>query len=293
VLEIVKHKTEDIISLLENLGYYLINEQKKHEYAVYKKADGSILTELDIASEYIIKSELNGLFGDVKILSEENTNEENKEIVKNKYFFLLDPIDGTNNFNKGGEFTINLSFCENRLPVFSFIHNPIRKTLIFGDKEQSFKRYSGKITKLQKINGADKYDLILNDKQKQLKLVVGKHNFNSKEYVDSLIKNLQQCGYYFTRYNLKSASAMGKLLSFVNLEADGFLTANCCNNWDVLPAVPILKSINAYTNMDNCKVFENNNFSSGTFIVANSESLFNDLVDVNEKLPKNFIIECK
>ena len=37
MLEIVKDKTEDIISLLENTGYYLINEQEKKQYQTLKK----------------------------------------------------------------------------------------------------------------------------------------------------------------------------------------------------------------------------------------------------------------
>ena len=31
--------------------------------------------------------------------------------MKNKYYLLLDPIDGTTSFDKGGEYTINLAFC--------------------------------------------------------------------------------------------------------------------------------------------------------------------------------------
>lgn len=293
MLEIVKEKTEDIVSLLEHVGYFLINEQKKHEYQVYKKKDGSMLTELDIASETLIKNELESLFGNVRILSEENSDGENAEIVKNKYFFLLDPIDGTNNFNKGGEFTINLAFCIDRKPVFSFIHNPIKKTILFGDIEQSFKKNGGKIQKLNKVSGTDKYDIIVNDKENKTKLIVGKHNFSDNEYIDLLVKEMQSCGYYFSKYNIKSASAMGKLLCFVDGECDGFLTANCCKNWDVLPSIPILQSIGAFNNMNNVKIYENGNFYSGTFIVANNENLLDDLIDISVKLPNSFIKECK
>ena len=108
VLEIVKSKIEDIISLLENTGYFLINEQEKHEYKTFTKDDKSLLTELDVASEILIKNELTSLFGNIKVLSEENSQEENEQIAKEKFCFLLDPIDGTKNFDKGKDFTINL-----------------------------------------------------------------------------------------------------------------------------------------------------------------------------------------
>ena len=88
MLDIVKHKTEDIVSILENIGYYLINEQQKHEYQTYTKPDGSLLTELDLASEMLIKNELNSLFGDIKIISEENNESENKQIATNERFYF-------------------------------------------------------------------------------------------------------------------------------------------------------------------------------------------------------------
>ena len=57
MLDIIKNKSEDIISMLENVGYFLVNEQKKHSYKTFKKEDGSLLTELDLASEMLIKTE--------------------------------------------------------------------------------------------------------------------------------------------------------------------------------------------------------------------------------------------
>ena len=151
MLEAIKDKTTEIISLLENTGYFLKNEQKKHEYKVFKKENGSLLTELDIASDILIKNELTSLFGNIQVLSEENSEDENIQIAKNKFFFLLDPIDGTSCFNEGKEFTINLAFCIDKKPVLSFIHNPIKKTILFGDSKQAFKRFGGKDTKLAKI----------------------------------------------------------------------------------------------------------------------------------------------
>ena len=41
-------------------------------------------------------------------------------------------------FDNGDIFTINLSFCIDKKPMISFIHNPIKRILIFGNNEISF-----------------------------------------------------------------------------------------------------------------------------------------------------------
>lgn len=290
MLEIVKSKIEDIISLLENTGYFLINEQEKHEYKTFTKDDKSLLTELDVASEILIKNELTSLFGNIKVLSEENSQEENEQIAKEKFCFLLDPIDGTKNFDKGKDFTINLAFCVNKKPVIGFIHNPKQKTILFGDKEQAFKRVGGKTTKLQKIEKVSKYDLVANGNQKPLKIAIGTHNFANKDFVDALIKEVQQCGYNFTSYGLKAFSAMEKLLSFVNGEVDAFWTTSMCKDWDVLPALPILEGIKADYYTENPTLFKDCNFNSGYFIVAKGEELLDDLIGISTKISDKIVL---
>ena len=284
MLEIVKDKTEDIISLLENTGYYLINEQEKKQYQTFKKNDGSLLTELDLASELIIKNELTSLFGNIKVLSEENSQQENEAIAQEKYCFLLDPIDGTKNFDKGKDFTINLAFCVDKQPVIGFIHNPKQKTIIFGDTLGAFKKNKGKITKLQKVLKINKNEFISNGKPKPLRIAIGTHNFSNKDFVNKMVKSIQQHGYNFTTYGLKAFSAMEKLLSFVNSEVDAFWAASVCKDWDILPSIPILKAIGADYYTENPTLFNNNNFNSGVFIVAKGEELLNDLLDTSKSI---------
>ncbi len=299
MLEMVKNRTTEIVSLLEHTGYYLIDEQKKHEYKVFKKEDGSLLTELDIASDFMIKNELASLFGDIKVLSEENGEDENAEIAKNKFFFLLDPIDGTSYFDKGMSFTINLAFCIDRKPVLSFIHNPLKKTILFGDSKQAFKRTCGRDVKLARtkqfneINKNCSVDNNFSNKQntKTLRLAIGKHSSKNESFINKLIEAVKQKGYNFSRNNLSSLSAMDKLLSFVDNEIDGFLTAKCCKDWDILPALPILEAIKASYKTNYQLVYSNNNFDQGSFIVAKDNNLLLDLIDINNIATNNSCVK--
>ena len=281
MLDIVKHRIDDILYLLENTGYYLINEQKKGAYKKFQKEDGSLLTELDLASEYLIKNELKSLFGDIGIISEENNEKENIDITNNKYCFLLDPIDGTKNFDKGKDFTINLAFCVERKPIIGFIYNPIKKTLLFGDGNNAFKKKEGKINKLNCLVDKDKYDIIV--RNNPLKIAIGINNFLNQEIVNKFISSVQSYGYNFSRYGLKGFSAMEKLISFVDLEVDCFITSKCCKDWDILPAIPIVKAIKTNFWTENETLYKNYDFNSGVFIVSKSKELLIDLIEIAKK----------
>ena len=282
MLDFIKNKSEDIISLLENVGYFLVNEQKKHSYKTFKKEDGSLLTELDLASELLIKAELESLFGNIKVLSEENTQAENELIANEQFCFLLDPIDGTKNFDKGKDFTINLAFCIDKKPVISFIHNPCQKTILFGDENSAFKKTDGKITKLICRSVINKDDKNIFHK-KHLKIAIGTHNFENENFKSTIVKHMQNCGYIFDENDFKAFSAMEKLLSFVNNEVDAFWSSTVCKDWDILPALPILKAIKASYHTDNPTLFYNKNFDSGTFIVACDKDLLDNLVNLSKK----------
>ena len=273
MINLVKDKSEDIISFLENTGYFLLNEQQKYQYKIFNKKDGSLLTELDLASELIIKNELQALFGRIPVLSEENEEKENIEIAKQKFFFLLDPIDGTKSFNKGQEFTINLSFCIDKYPVVSFIHNPIKKICLFGDKEQVYKRENGKIIKISKIKNID-YKIHKTQK-KEINIACG--SSISKEFLLNTILKINQLGYKITKQNIHICPALSKILAFINNKCDLAITSNLCKDWDTLPSLPILQAIGCSYYTNNEYVYKNNNFNSGILLIAKNNNLLEEI----------------
>ena len=274
---VVREKTDEIVSLLENTGYYLINEQCKHAYEVYKKDDGSMLTTLDLASDLIIKDGLKSLFGDIPVLSEENELDDNNKIAKNKYLFLLDPIDGTRSFNAGSEFTINLAFCVNGEPKIGFIHNPIKKVLLFGDESKSFRRSGGNTTKILRFPKID--GLKFKQEQRPFRIACG-HTFFNSIGIDKIAERISGFGYNFDKNNIVKFSAMEKLLSLIDNDCEAFVCAECCKDWDILPAVPILKSIGGHFTKNNPTVFNVGSFNQGTFIAGKCEDFVDDLVEV-------------
>src|SRR5471030_1869293 len=87
------------------------------------KADGSPVTEADLAADRIIGEGLARLFPEVPALSEERAH-----AAKPPYrgsFFLIDPLDGTKEFVAGrDEFTVNLALVTNATPLLGIIGAP-------------------------------------------------------------------------------------------------------------------------------------------------------------------------
>jgi 3'(2'), 5'-bisphosphate nucleotidase len=87
------------------------------------KADGSPVTEADLAADRVIAEGLGRLIPAVPALSEECLH-----LAKPPYrnsFFLIDPLDGTKEFVAGrSEFTVNLALVTNGVPLLGIVGAP-------------------------------------------------------------------------------------------------------------------------------------------------------------------------
>src|SRR5580658_1459836 len=87
------------------------------------KADGSPVTEADLAADRIIGDGLARLIPPVAALSEERVHPGNPPYTGS--FFLIDPLDGTKEFVAGrNEFTVNLALVTNGTPLLGIIGAP-------------------------------------------------------------------------------------------------------------------------------------------------------------------------
>ncbi len=106
------------------------------------KADNSPLTQADKASHRIITKALTELFPGVPVVSEEGSEEENLANVKQATYWIVDPIDGTQDFIKRtGEFCIAIGLVDSAKPKFGFVSAPTFDTIYYGGPEMgSFKK---------------------------------------------------------------------------------------------------------------------------------------------------------
>jgi 3'(2'), 5'-bisphosphate nucleotidase len=87
------------------------------------KADGSPVTEADLAADHVLAEGLARLLAEVPSLSEERTH-----LARLPYagsFFLIDPLDGTKEFLAGrSEFTVNLALVTDGVPLLGIVGAP-------------------------------------------------------------------------------------------------------------------------------------------------------------------------
>ncbi len=93
------------------------------------KADGSIVTEADVAMQERLTSELAALAPQYRLLGEEMTPEEQQTLLQSsdQGLWCLDPVDGTSNFASGVPFfSVSLGLLIGRRPALGLVYDPIR-----------------------------------------------------------------------------------------------------------------------------------------------------------------------
>ena len=155
-----KKEITNILEIAKNAGdiimeYYL--DYKDSDISL--KKDGSVFTKADLAANELIIRDLKKLFPDIDIVSEENSEEDNLKAVKNKQYFIIDPLDGTSSFvKKSDEFTVNIALINNSKAIFGIIYLPAKDLMYFTDKNndsQKIENYSKGVSQSQGIKTAN------------------------------------------------------------------------------------------------------------------------------------------
>ena len=97
------------------------------------KSDGTRVTTADIAISEAIFRDLRARFAEDDLLSEELGDAAAPIELKSRFAWMLDPIDGTNNYATGiPHCAISLALLENGTPVYGVIYDLARRVLMHG-----------------------------------------------------------------------------------------------------------------------------------------------------------------
>ena len=101
------------------------------------KADGSFLTEADLAVQERIAGQLMQHWPETIFLGEEMTAEQQSGLLaSDKPIWCLDPLDGTSNFAAGiPYFSVSLSLLEKGEVSLGIVYDPLRDECFAADKE--------------------------------------------------------------------------------------------------------------------------------------------------------------
>ena len=100
-----------------------------------KKGEKDLVTEVDLWIEQMYKKELKKAFPDFGFLAEE----ENFTRPEEEYYWVIDPIDGTNNYAHGYPvFCTSIALTRKGRPVLGIVYDPLRQEMFWADKERAF-----------------------------------------------------------------------------------------------------------------------------------------------------------
>ncbi|GAB4279908.1 MAG: inositol monophosphatase family protein [Candidatus Rifleibacteriota bacterium] len=100
------------------------NQLKNHE--VSHKGTVDLVTEMDLASEKLIREELTKRFPDIAFFGEEDGGTSwNQGLV-----WVVDPLDGTTNYaNNLDHYCVSIALCSNGEPIIGVLYHPAKKHL--------------------------------------------------------------------------------------------------------------------------------------------------------------------
>ena len=165
------------IKAAKEAGKIILNYYLKNVNAFSKKNTYDLVTKADIDAESKIITILKDKFPEHSILTEESGEERNES----DYLWIIDPLDGTNNFyHKFPMFCVSIALYKKGKPLIGVVFDPIKKELFSAEKNK----------------GA-----YLNDKQIKV------------SSTNSLNKSLLALGFYYERGSLMRKS-LGQMKKF-------------------------------------------------------------------------------
>ena len=186
-----------------------------------KKKDNSPLTKADRASHNIISKILKNT--KIEIISEEKKIAEFDKRKKWKYYWLVDPLDGTKEFiKKNGEFTVNIALIEGNNPILGVVYVPAKSLLYLAEKNKGSFKTNTK-DKLENFEGIQK---ILVSSQTKRARVIGSRSHSNATF-DNWVKEK------FPNAEIVQAGSSLKFCLIAEGEADIYPRFGPTSEWDI------------------------------------------------------------
>ena len=128
---------DGIISIIKEGGAILSSAASLHAKGTSKGGHANFVTEYDSKIQSFLIDRLHTLLPEAHFIGEENGLSEFKEQDRTGYAFVIDPIDGTNNFMKGYEPSmISIALFRDGVPYIGVIYNPFQDHVYYAMRGQ-------------------------------------------------------------------------------------------------------------------------------------------------------------
>lgn len=151
MLTLNEHLLNQVLLIAYQAGKHLQQFYQKQVH-VELKEDNTPVTEADLFVSQFLTEKLTALFPNVSVLSEENCHISFEERKNWKEYWLIDPLDGTQQFiNRTDQFSVLITLVRKNKPVLSVIHAPILSTTYYAMRDfGAFKKQQDQVKKLTK-----------------------------------------------------------------------------------------------------------------------------------------------
>ncbi|WP_199610368.1 3'(2'),5'-bisphosphate nucleotidase CysQ [Flocculibacter collagenilyticus] len=123
---------EDVKVIAQKAGHAILEIYQHKDYEQFSKDDNSPVTTADYASNDVLMTELEELYPDIPIISEETAHVSLNARKNWQRYWLLDPMDGTQEFiSRSGDFAVCIALVENGWPVMGIIYWPIKDSFYY------------------------------------------------------------------------------------------------------------------------------------------------------------------
>jgi len=121
--------TETARRLALAAGDRIMEIYRSDDFDVQVKSDESPVTAADKAADALISAGLRDAFPETLLVTEEQAASHGKSAGS---FLIVDPLDGTKEFiHRRGDFTVNIAYVENGLPVRGVVYAPARQRMFY------------------------------------------------------------------------------------------------------------------------------------------------------------------
>jgi len=215
-----------IVNIAKEAGDKILQIYNNESFDCRLKVDNSPLTEADIAAHNLITQRLKAIAPEIPILSEESSSIPWQERRQWKYYWLIDPLDGTKEFiKKNGEFTVNIALIYQNDPVIGVVHAPVLNETWVGEQGKLAIKIEQGNTSVIKTKSY---------KRREVYQVVGSRSHAG----DSLKKFLQELG----KYQLISMGSSIKLCLVAEGKAHIYPRLGLTSEWDTAAAHAVVNS---------------------------------------------------
>ena len=251
----MKNITEQLLDTFLEAGKIAI-EIIQQGVKVTIKSDNSPVTDGDLAVDKILTFKIKNLTPNITVISEETVNLNTQS--KDRTFWLIDPIDGTNDYiKKKDEYTLNAALIIDLKPALGLVYAPAKDRLFYSyGKNLAFE-----------INNGKKIDL--NCKKKNTSEIIGLES--SRSTSNEVLK-------IYKKHKVSQILRMSSSLKFCVLaagESDIYAAKARAWEWDIAAGHAILEHAGGSitTHQEKKFLYGKKNYENLGIIAKRSDSL--------------------